>query len=182
MRSLRLCWRFNEDATNELRNSRLRPTGVYLVVVLAFNIFLVFPLAYLLTGQFVHEYWTSFWFKLGFFGASPVLWYLLANLLFDAIILILLVFLPIFTILIRNKCPYSAREFGKCFVLFALPTVFLWHILMFFLAPTALVIESSGSTSLWKHAVETSVLAQYLGLLTTTFGLLNTLRPLKKET
>ena len=45
----KLCWRFDDEATDELRKSGLRPTCVYLVVVLAFNIFLVFPLVYLLT-------------------------------------------------------------------------------------------------------------------------------------
>jgi len=67
-------------------------------------------------------------------------------------------------------------------MLLVLPAVFLWHVLMFFLTPTALVLDASSSIYLWKHAVETSALAQYLGLLTMSYGLLNALRSLKKET
>jgi len=182
VRSFRSCWRFNDEAVNELKDSRINPSSIYAVSVLAFSLPLVFFLVYFVTGQIVQQYWSVFWYNLVFRGMPPTIWYLFTSFCFDVLMLVSVSFLPTLTILLRNGCRHSAKNFGKCFVFLAIPAEILWHIITFLLAPAASIsVDWSVSSPLWKYTIQMSWLAQLMGLVTMMYGLLDGLKKSRRN-
>lgn len=179
--SHRRCWRLGQEAVDELRNSKLRPTNIYAVIVAAFLVFSLIAVFELITGQIIHRYWASLWYYSIFSNTPPFLWYFLVNFIFDILLLVLSVLLPIFGILVHNKCAYSATKTRNCFLTLTTPVVFLWSLLMFLLTPSALLAGGSDVPLLWRQVVSTSIIAQYIGILTTSYGLLWALRHISEE-
>lgn len=175
------CWRLGQEAVDELRDSRLRPTNIYAVIVVAFLVFSLIAVFELITGQVIHRYWTSLWYYSILSNAPPFLWYFLVNFLFDILLLVLSVFVPVFAILMHSKCAYSATRTRNCFLTLTIPVVFLWSLLMFLLTPSALLAGGFDVPLLWKQVVSTSIIAQYTGILTTSYGLLWALRRISEE-
>ncbi len=169
--------RISDEAINELKASRIRPTSVYAVFTFAWGFPLSFFVIYFLAGVIIQENWAALWYNLVFSGTSAEIWYVLVNLSFDMLILILIAFLPMLAVLLRNECPRSARDFGICLVLFTLPVEILWHLLVLPLAPS--LYASGGfptSNNLWIYTASMSLPAQWVGLLTMAYGLLNGLK------
>lgn len=177
MTPLTKLWRVSDEAINELKTSRIKPSNIYAVFISAWIFPLLFFLVYFLAGVIIQESWAAFWYDLILRGTSAEIWYMLVSLSFDVMILILVAFLPMLAVLLRNECRRSAKDIGIFFVVFTLPAEILWHLLALLLAPSPYVSGGfSALNSLWIYTTSMSLLAQWIGLLTMTYGLLNGLK------
>jgi hypothetical protein len=60
---------------------------------------------------------------------------------------------------------------------FTVPAEILWHLLVLLLAPSLYVSGGfPASNNLWSYTASMSLLAQWFGILTMTYGLLNGLK------
>ena len=156
--------RSNSKICEELRNSKLRPFWIGVIIALLPFPLLLLTLADSTTGSMIHRGWMSFWSFFVFRNPLTPAVILALNFFYDLFVLILLVLLPTTVTFVYSKCPSSAKTVAERFALIAVPILLLWHMFMSLLLfpRTPRDLSTNAGSTFWGDIVGLSLAVQYL--------------------
>lgn len=177
---LRRFKRFRREVEDELKNSRLYPTQIWVLISITPVVVLLILVVEILTAYSVYRDWMSLW---SFLQLSPLVQYFGVSLLFDLLVLLFVSLLPTLVVLSQKKCQHSATIFKESFVLLTIPSLVLLHVILVLLVlPQARGDFSFESSTALAQAVQSSIIIQLIGFYAMFYGLVDALRKMNDGT